>query len=316
MKRITVIIPVYNAERNIERCVNSVLPQLTKQDELLLINDGSSDNSLTILRNIEKKHKIVRVIDKKNQGVAITRNRGIKEALGQYICFIDNDDYIDSDYIETFYQAIEDSGCDLVMGGYKRVTDQKILFSINGIDTQWFQLMVVAPWAKIYRREFIVENKIEFLDYGIGEDIYFNFQIYAKTNKIQKISYNGYNWWFNEKSISNTSQKGFNEQIDMRYLLDNLLKISGKSDMYSMYYVRYVIWYLLFSGKQANRKEFMQHYHLSFGWLKQNEIPIFFPLFSSKIKGERFSNRLIVFLFVLIYHLRLGSLFASLYCKG
>ena len=185
MKRITVIIPVYNAERNIERCVNSVLPQLTKQDELLLINDGSSDNSLTILRNIEKKHKIVRVIDKKNQGVAITRNRGIKEALGQYICFIDNDDYIDSDYIETFYQAIEDSGCDLVMGGYKRVTDQKILFSINGIDTQWFQLMVVAPWAKIYRREFIVENKIEFLDYGIGEDIYFNFQIYAKTNKIQ-----------------------------------------------------------------------------------------------------------------------------------
>ena len=316
MKRITVIIPVYNAERNIERCVNSVLPQLTKQDELLLINDGSSDNSLTILRNIEKKHKIVRVIDKKNQGVAITRNRGIKEALGQYICFIDNDDYIDSDYIETFYQAIEDSGCDLVMGGYKRVTDQKILFSINGIDTQWFQLMVVAPWAKIYRREFIVENKIEFLDYGIGEDIYFNFQIYAKTNKIQKISYNGYNWWFNEKSISNTSQKGFNEQIDMRYLLDNLLKISGKSDMYSMYYVRYVIWYLLFSGKQANRKEFMQQYHLSFGWLKQNEIPIFFPLFSSKIKGERFSNRLIVFLFVLIYHLRLGSLFASLYCKG
>lgn len=316
MKRITVIIPVYNAERNIERCVNSVLPQLTKQDELLLINDGSSDNSLTILRNIEKKHKIVRVIDKKNQGVAITRNRGIKEALGQYICFIDNDDYIDSDYIETFYQAIEDSGCDLVMGGYKRVTDQKILFSINGIDTQWFQLMVVAPWAKIYRREFIVENKIEFLDYGIGEDIYFNFQIYAKTNKIQKISYNGYNWWFNEKSISNTSQKGFNEQIDMRYLLDNLLKISGKSDMYSMYYVRYVIWYLLFSGKQANRKEFMQQYHLSFGWLKQNEIPIFFPLFSSKIKGERFGNRLIVFLFVLIYHLRLGSLFASLYCKG
>ena len=102
----------------------------------------------------------------------------------------------------------------------------------------------------------------------------------------------------------------------MRYLLDNLLKISGKSDMYSMYYVRYVIWYLLFSGKQANRKEFMQQYHLSFGWLKQNEIPIFFPLFSSKIKGERFSNRLIVFLFVLIYHLRLGSLFASLYCKG
>lgn len=316
MKRITVIIPVYNAEKKIERCVNSVLPQLTEQDELLLINDGSKDNSLLILRDIEKKHRIVRVIDKENEGVANTRNRGIKEALGQYICFIDNDDYLEQDYIQTYYEAIDNSGCDLVMGGYKRVTDQKTLFSIDGIDTQWFRLMVVAPWAKIYRRAFIVENEIEFLDYGIGEDIYFNFQVYAKTNKIQVIPYNGYCWWFNEKSISNTSQKGFNEQIDICYLLDKLLKISGKNDIYSMYYVRYVIWYLLFSGKQADKKEFIKQYNIVFRWLKENRISIYFPLFSSKIKGEKLSNRFIVFAFVMIYHFRLGKLFAHLYCKG
>lgn len=316
MKRISVIIPVYNAENNIHHCLDSILPQLTSMDEVILLNDGSTDKSIFVLKEYETNYDIVRVIDKKNEGVAITRNRGIQEALGQYICFIDNDDYIDDDYIETFYQAIEHSGCDLVIGGYKRVTDQKILFSVNGIDTQWFQLMVVAPWTKIYRREFILENEIEFLDYGIGEDIYFNFQVYAKTNKIKIIPYNGYNWWFNEKSISNTSQKGFNEQIDICYLLDNLLKISGKNDIYSMYYVRYVIWYLLFSGKQATPKEFMQQYNRSFTWLKQNKISIFFPLFSSKIKGERFSNRFIVFVFVLIYHLRLGKLFAYLYCKG
>ena len=126
--RISIIIPVYNAEQNIKKCVNSIIPQLTEEDEILLLNDGSTDNSLLVLRELEKQWENIRVIDKKNEGVALTRNRGIQEARGKYICFVDNDDFVDADYISVFYSAIQQNDYDIVLGGYRRVTDQRILF--------------------------------------------------------------------------------------------------------------------------------------------------------------------------------------------
>ena len=168
MKRITVIIPIYNAETKIARCVESVATQLTMEDEILLINDGSTDNSLQKIRELEQIWKMVRVIDKANEGVAKTRNLGIQEAKGEYICFVDNDDFVDMGYFMTYYRIISDGHYDMVMGGYRRVTDQKLLFSMKGIQSEWYKLMVVAPWAKIYKSEFLKENNITFLDYGIG----------------------------------------------------------------------------------------------------------------------------------------------------
>lgn len=316
MKRISVIIPVYNAEKHITKCVDSILPQLHENDELLLINDGSTDDTLSVLKELESNHKVIRVIDKVNEGTAKTRNLGIQEAKGEYICFVDNDDFLDSDYIETYYNCIEGTQYNLVMGSYRRCTDDEVLFSLNATDNKWFQLMVVAPWAKIYRRSFLIENEIEFLDYGIGEDIYFNFQVYEKTDKIKIINYQGYNWWFNTKSISNTSQRGFDEKISIEYLLEHLYEITGKQKIYDYYYVRYVVWYLLFSGKKAKKEDFLLVCKSCMAWLKQHGIKLRFPMFNKIVKGEKFSTKLSVKLFILIYKMGLSSLFASVYCKG
>lgn len=316
MKRLSVIIPVYNAEEHIQRCVDSILPQLKNNDELLLINDGSTDSSIDILRKIEAENDCVRVIDKQNEGVAKTRNLGILEAKGEYICFIDNDDYVDKDYFETYYNEINNGQYDLVMGGYQRVTDQKVLFKVKPVQSLWYQLMVVAPWAKLYRRQFLIDHKITFLDYVIGEDNYFNFQVYTKTNRVSVINYSGYNWWFNDASISNTSQKEFNEKIDITVLLNRLIELTGNEKPYSYFYVRYVIWYLLFSGRKSNVTQFMKEYKKGFYWLKTNNIPIVFPVFSKSIKGETVMNRCLINIFILFHRMKSVKIFASIFCKG
>ena len=93
---ISVIIPVYNAQDGIKRCVDSLLKQSFKNFEIIL-NDGSKDNSLNILKEYELKYSFVRVIDKQNEGVAVTRNKGLLLAEGDYTMFMDNDDFVDSD---------------------------------------------------------------------------------------------------------------------------------------------------------------------------------------------------------------------------
>lgn len=316
MRRISVIIPVYNSGNKIRRCIDSIVPQLDAEDEVLLLNDGSTDETHTILRRLEGEYGQIRVIDKKNEGVARTRNLGIREAQGEYICFIDNDDYIDTDYIATFYNAITEENYDIVIGGYRRVTDQRVLFEYRVEDTEWYKLMVVSPWARIFRRDFLVRNQIEFLDSKIGEDVYFNFKAYNRTTKIRIIDYTGYNWWFNDTSISNTSQRGFQHDVDITKLLDQLYAITGRQELYDLYYVRYVVWYLLFSGRSGSREDFIEEYTRGIAWLKEKDIPIRFPVCSSRIKGESIKNRMIIACFLMLHRMRLVRAFANVYCKG
>ena len=160
---ISVIVPVYNAQDGIKRCVDSLLNQSFKNFEIILLNDGSEDNSLNILKEYELKYSFVRVIDKQNEGVAVTRNKGILLAEGEYTMFMDNDDFVDSDYIETFYQAIHEKNLDLVIGGYKRVNqNNQIIFSQEIQQSEWSKYIIMAPWSKIYRTEFLRKNNIIF----------------------------------------------------------------------------------------------------------------------------------------------------------
>ena len=121
MKKATIIIPVYNSEKYIKRCMESILSQIDETFEVLLINDGSNDRSEDIIDSYAKKYPgIVRVISKKNEGTAKTRNLGIREARGEFIFFIDNDDFVDDGYFKRFINAIDEKS-DIVVGGYRRV---------------------------------------------------------------------------------------------------------------------------------------------------------------------------------------------------
>ena len=314
---ISVIIPVYNAQDGIKRCVDSLLNQSFKNFEIILLNDGSKDNSLNILKEYELKYSFVRVIDKQNEGVAVTRNKGILLAEGEYTMFMDNDDFVDSDYIETFYQAIHEKNLDLVIGGYKRVNqDNQIIFSQDIQQSEWSKYIIMAPWAKVYRTEFLKTNNLEFFDYGIGEDIIFNLAAYKTTDKIGLLDYKGYNWYYNNKSISNTSQRGFSPKIDILVLFSKILELGKPSELVVYYLKRYYVWYLLFSGKSSSNQEFIHQYIRIKEWLKENKLISTISPLSKKVQGERFQTKISLIVFLSIEKLRLVPLFAKIYCKG
>ena len=102
MGKVTIIIPIYNAYETIDKCLDSVIKQTYKDIEVIIINDGSKDNSINKINKYAEQYRYIKVIDKKNEGVANTRDLGIKKATGDYILFIDQDDYITDDYVEQF----------------------------------------------------------------------------------------------------------------------------------------------------------------------------------------------------------------------
>lgn len=315
--KLSVIIPVYNAQNHIKKCLDSILEQVNDKCEVLVMNDGSTDASEDILQEYQQRYpKLVRVISQKNEGVAKTRNLGIIEAQGEYVSFIDNDDFVDPGYLNAFYQEMQ-HGYDIVIGGYRRVTSDRIQFQVKPKDSQWYKYVVTAPWAKMYKRVFLLENHIEFLDYGLGEDVYFSLTAYACTDKIKIIDYIGYNWYFNAESVSNTSQKGFNASLNPVYLLQKIYDRIGNSKReYSYFYTRYGVWYLLFSGRNASLEAFLQEYKQIFKWYEQNGIRTQFPLLGKATQGDSFSTRLIVNVFLVINQLNLVPLFARWYCSG
>ena len=115
MCKVSIVVPIYNSEKELPRCIDSILNQTFSDFELILINDGSKDGSLNILKEYEQKDKRVTVIDNENNGVSETRNIGIRRSSGDYIAFVDSDDYIESDMVEALVESVEQQNADLVI---------------------------------------------------------------------------------------------------------------------------------------------------------------------------------------------------------
>lgn len=317
--KVSIIIPVYNAEDKIEKCLKSILSQTSSEWEVVAINDGSKDGSGKLLDRYQEQYPgKIRALHQENSGVTKTRERGVREAKGKYVMFVDNDDYLEPDYVETFLREIEKGGYDVVVGGYRRITEEKkILFQYSPV-TPWMQYSIMTPWARILRKDFLVENDIHFLDYKIGEDLYFNMRLFYLTKNVGRISYVGYNWFFNTASVNNTTHKGLQKVYDPLYLLDKIDEaIEGSRDrLYQLWYVKWVVWYLCFSGREASPKAFQEESKRLFAWLRKNGIKCSFPLFSKDVEGEPMKNRAAVVIYLLLEKLHLVGLFSHIYCRG
>lgn len=323
--KVSIIIPVYNSEMFIEKCIDSVLEQSFNEYEIILINDGSKDGSKQILDEYKERYpeKIV-VIHQENMGVSKTRNNAIKMAKGRYIMFIDNDDYIDKDYVEVFVKEIEEQDFDVVLGGYRRPNENgKIIKELKLPQEEWAKFMIFAPWAKIYKREYLIKNNIEFLPINIGEDVYFNLQAMLISKKIKIIDYIGYNWYFNTGSVSNTTQKNI-KNLQVYELLNSCYEVLKEKnileenyEIVEMYFIRYIVWFLLFSTKKLEYKTIKEEYNKIFKWLEEK-----FPnyknnklLVITKPKGEILSVRLTVYIFMLAHKLKMGKALLLIYSK-
>ena len=189
MINLSVIIPVYNAEKYLERCIESVLCQISGDVEILLIDDGSTDQSPTICDTYALCDRRVRVVHKRNAGVSEARNTGIDEAKGKYIFFMDSDDYLPDGY----FQKILPSEVDIVITNYVAFWEdddrqlsgkfKTIIYNTRQNFLKDFHLYFATvfnfPWGKLYKREIIQKNRIRFRkDIAVSEDVIFNVEYY------------------------------------------------------------------------------------------------------------------------------------------
>ena len=191
--KISVIVPVYNTEKYLHRCIDSILSQTFTDFELLLINDGSKDSSGAICDEYAAKDNRVRVFHKENGGVSSARNLGLDNAQGEWIAFVDSDDYMFPDMLERMLSALELKKSDIVIcgttetgGGYwKPIADRD--YSIEELKTDFVYILhteLLSPvWCKIYSRDKIGDIRFK-NDVSFGEDLMFNLQYLAICEKI------------------------------------------------------------------------------------------------------------------------------------
>ena len=215
--KISVIIPIYNAENYLGKCLDSLLAQTLTDIEILCVNDGSTDNSLKIIKKYAGNDKRIKLINQKNQGQSAARNSAMKSAKGKYLAFVDADDYVNDCFFESLYNAAISNDADIALGNIIRVEEDKkddyVLF-YNKIKTAHktdgiFKLLNIPKtcyvWNRIYKRDFILENNLFFKEGVTYEDIIWSTVVAAKAKNAVSVPQANYYYVYNANSTVATT---------------------------------------------------------------------------------------------------------------
>lgn len=199
-KLVSVIIPVYNVDRYLKKCIKSVLGQTYRNLEIILVDDGSKDKSPEICDKFARVDDRIIVIHKKNAGVSIARNVGIEHSRGEYLCFVDSDDFIPNDAIQSLYYGMIDSSSDLCCGTWAKISSKRTVYNqycSQIIATSEKEALsaylnieeVNGPVAKLYKKSIIDSANIRFKEgVLIGEDAIFNYQYIQNCHTVSLIN--------------------------------------------------------------------------------------------------------------------------------
>lgn len=228
MTKLSIIVPVYNVEKYLPKCLESLIKQTLKDIEIICVNDGSMDNSLAILKEFASKDSRIRIIDNQHQGVAKTRNTGIEQSTGEYIGFVDSDDYIDIDFFEKLYNSATKSNSDIAIAS---ILKHKNFFNIyNAKYTKEETAITIQDkiklcedkkhfffyaWNKIYHSGFIKENNIKFSEGQIYEDVMFAIKALYYSNKIISVYGTKYHYIEHENSLTKYKDKTGEKEHDL-----------------------------------------------------------------------------------------------------
>ena len=222
---ISLIVPVYNVERYLRECLDSLLLQTYKDIEVIMVDDGSTDSSGKICDEYSEKYQNFFVYHKENAGLGMARNTGLEHMNGQYVTFIDSDDYLDPECIEFLYKAIDEKKVDMCKGGFRRITDHKQIDAIRMYKNEVFEgeiakkellprMIGSSPYehdsiemcvcGALYNAELIKMYNLRFpseRDF-ISEDLVFNIDFFQHTDGACTIDSIGYNYRINMKSLT------------------------------------------------------------------------------------------------------------------
>lgn len=191
---VSIIVPIYNVEQYIEQCVASILSQDHSNIEVILVDDGSPDRSAEIIDDLAKRDSRIRVVHKENGGVSTARNAGLDIAKGEYVMFVDGDDYVDPDYVSYFLNLVIKNDCEIAMNmdfytvkapNAGATNPERMIDALKAIEYIYLGKLNEAVWNKIYKKSFLSENDIKFdPDYWYGEGMLFNINCLQYVDKI------------------------------------------------------------------------------------------------------------------------------------
>lgn len=254
MKLISVIIPIYNVEQYLRRCLDSVLSQTYTELEVILVDDGSTDTCGQICDEYTATDKRVKVIHKANAGQGLARNSALEIATGEYVTFVDADDYIDKTHIENLYKALSDNDAQAVIGTYTAVDNSgatrknPLLFKEGVYEAQQIKDEIVLPLIgadaddqndvivdastcmNLYLMDIIRQNNLTFISerYAVAEDQFFNIDYFLCAKKIIAVNEYGYYYFINTSSTSRKyNEKRFERTLNYYHTLNERVKRYG-----------------------------------------------------------------------------------------
>lgn len=222
--KVSVIVPVYNVEDYLGRCLDSLINQTFRDYEIICINDCSPDNSADVLRNYQFEYPdLIKVYqNEENMGLGKTREKALTLAKGEYILFIDSDDYVKNDYISSYTKVLEDGDYDIIIGGYIRDASGKKTTHLPS-NSVWSTVTYPMACAKLFKKSFIDSNNLEFTQVACGEDIYFSLSAYYCGAQTKVIDYAGYYYYYNRDSITGSMDYKKNQERIMSELFSTFL---------------------------------------------------------------------------------------------
>ena len=241
-EKVSVIIPVYNVEKEIARCVESLLAQTYSSIEIILIDDGSTDNSSKLCDDYSAGYANIVVLHKENGGLSDARNTGLRHAKGKYILYVDSDDYIEKDSCKRLVECIQKTETDFVVGNIrevrkKNITHQKHSNIIPNIPYMAKDFIIKSIKANewhapavlnLYNKDFLLENSLFFKDGRLYEDIEILPRVYLAATQIAYLDYDFYNYIIREDSITTSKinrkkiQDAVNNYVFWKQLFDTV----------------------------------------------------------------------------------------------
>ncbi|WP_052191760.1 glycosyltransferase [Cetobacterium sp. ZWU0022] len=265
---LSIIVPIYNVEEYLEECLKSIY-KLNIKKEIILVNDESPDNSKIIIEKYKELYpEETIVINQKNKGLSGARNSGLERAKGEYISFIDSDDYIDTQKYEQLFEKVKNQNLDIIVGDYLKFENNQI-FQGRRVDEQIKKMEIVTGkeylekcirfnsfreevWDDIFNREFLIKNNLKFKEKLLHEDTLFFIQALAKAKKVKYFDVKFYMYRQRQGSIMSTLKlKNYQHKI---YIANEILNYNREWNVEGLHgYLINTLWYIYRNEKYINK---------------------------------------------------------------
>lgn len=273
MKKVSIIVPVYNLENSIEKCIKSLITQTYTNLELIFIDDGSIDQSLFICEKYAKIDSRIKILYHENKGVSYTRNCGLDIASGEYLMFIDGDDIIDVDCIERYVKEALSNNADVVIGGItfvsKNGNSKELYPKINGNfkNNIWNSICKDDTGIygyvsnKLYRMSVIQNNNIRFnVKMVAQEDLDFALSVYNRCINFRVIQYSGYNYFYLDTRKQHPYDQYISNKLKMLSFAQKNTKLSEESKEKVISDIENLLYVALYENTMSSMKKICKHY--------------------------------------------------------